>query len=269
MNNQPKGNIKTVQFKNNLQTLRNLFHSRKYKNKGTRVNKNTNKGTRVNKNTRRTFVGHKKGNFFFTSIPPEIRSQFQYDEESLYSITDERTANKITEALLKLKGINKHKTITDMTACVGGNVLSFAKSFSHVNAIELDKVRCDMLINNVKTVSGYSNVNFFCGNGIDVIRSGKTRQDIIFADPPWGGMEYINKNYVSLSLKNDMGNEYDLSDLVKEMLKYAKYIAFKVPINFDVIHFNEKINSRTGYHVLTIKNLRRMHLYVISKIKRY
>ena len=33
-------------------------------------------------------------------------------------------------------------TITDATACVGGNTISFSKQFANVNAVELDRDRC-------------------------------------------------------------------------------------------------------------------------------
>ena len=37
----------------------------------------------------------------------------------------------------------------DLTACVGGNVLSFSKSFSKVYGIEMDATRHAMLQNNI------------------------------------------------------------------------------------------------------------------------
>jgi hypothetical protein len=40
-------------------------------------------------------------------------------------------------------------TMTDGTACVGGNVVSFAKAFKHVHAVEIDRTRFDMLARNV------------------------------------------------------------------------------------------------------------------------
>ena len=47
--------------------------------------------------------------------------------------------------------------MTDGTACVGGNVLSFARKFPQVNAVELSAQRAEMLKHNV-SVAGVDSV---------------------------------------------------------------------------------------------------------------
>eukprot|EP00953_Heterococcus_sp_UTEX-ZZ885_P009792 5734-Heterococcus_DN1.PRE.4 len=57
----------------------------------------------------------------------ERRSQLRFDATALYSVTDQRTADQITDILLALPGVDCDTTpMIDGTACVGGNVISFA-----------------------------------------------------------------------------------------------------------------------------------------------
>ena len=45
-------------------------------------------------------------------MPKHLRRQIQMDEVSQYSVTDDRTADKITELILKLPGITGASTVT-------------------------------------------------------------------------------------------------------------------------------------------------------------
>jgi predicted RNA methylase len=120
----------------------------------------------------------------------EKRAKMQMDEEAWYSVTDQRTAERTSKLLLKLDGITAESTITDGTACVGGNVMSFANYFAKVQAVELDSSRFQMLRNNLKIV-GATNVE--CYNDDFTTNFHRLKQDIIFMDPPWGGPEYRNQ----------------------------------------------------------------------------
>mmetsp|Transcript_18115 Transcript_18115/g.39353 ORF Transcript_18115/g.39353 Transcript_18115/m.39353 type:complete len:248 (+) Transcript_18115:823-1566(+) len=88
------------------------------------------------------------------------------DEVATFSVTDMRTAERMTEELLNLEGITEMSKITDCTACVGGNTLSFARAFRHVNAVELDPMRCAMLRNNLSICIRHAHVQICdgCGN---------------------------------------------------------------------------------------------------------
>jgi 16S rRNA G966 N2-methylase RsmD len=217
-----------------------------------------------NTKTRKIYEGHRKGNFFFSNIPKKTRNRFLYDDEALFSITDSRTSKIITHELLSLKNITRESTVTDMTACVGGNVISFSQYFSNVNAIEIDHERFKMLKHNVNLVSKKHNVNFFEGNGIDIILNHETKQDIIFMDPPWGGKNYSSKSQISLFLTDDEGHEYNICDLIIILLQYAKYIAIKVPVNFNINELKQILKNNKRKIVLSNTNLRKMHLYIIA-----
>lgn len=68
-----------------------------------------------------------KWNYLFGNLSKNKREQILMDKVSTFSITNYKTADKISDILLSLKGININSTILDGTACVGGNTISFAK----------------------------------------------------------------------------------------------------------------------------------------------
>ena len=218
------------------------------------------------RNGRKTYKNHPKSNFFFSRYPPEIRKKIMYDDEALFSVTDSRSADKITEILSKLDGISNSSVITDMTACVGGNSISFSDKFRKVNSIELDDKRYELLKYNIHNVLGINNVDFYNGNGIDLIINNQTHQDIIFMDPPWGGTNYQKSNTLRLYLSNSSGINYDMGELTLMLLRKAKYVALKVPVNFDMDYFREVVN-KNAHIVSEISSLRKMKLIIVGKKK--
>ena len=50
-------------------------------------------------------------------------------------------------------------SVTDGTACCGGNAISFLSAFAHVTAVEIDEERCDDLVHNLE-VLGHSPSTF-------------------------------------------------------------------------------------------------------------
>jgi hypothetical protein len=192
-----------------------------------------------------------KKDFFFRYVPPETRDQLVLDHEASYSVTDQVTADKITRDILQF--VSQDATITDGTACVGGNTYSFAKSFERVHAIELDPKRYVYLKHNM-TVLGLNNVTCTCGDAN--IECCKYYQDVVFLDPPWGGPEYKSRSNIQLYLSNK-----NLTEVCTDISLYCKYIALKVPINFKVDMFDDDVKDvlkRVYYNT----NLRKMHLII-------
>lgn len=192
-----------------------------------------------------------KRDFYFRHVPPELRAQLVLDHEASYSVTDQVTADKITKDIRLF--VSSNATITDGTACAGGNTYSFAKTFKQVNAIEIDPDRFSYLVNNI-SILGTSNVNYICG---DVYKEcPKQYQDVLFLDPPWGGPDYKNNLNIRLYLSNK-----ELSEICIDLSLYCKYIALKVPINFRVDIFDDAVKNvleRVHYNT----SLRKMHLII-------
>jgi hypothetical protein len=167
----------------------------------------------------------------FHNVPPHIRRRIKYDREAEWSVTNASIADHMTERILKFA--SPEDTITDFTACIGGNVMSFAKRFAHVNAIEFNDTRFSYLKHNVDLL-GFKNVTTVHGNALDEVP--KLRQRVLFCDLPWGGPEYWQKDRINLFLNGDNG-PVNLIDICKKFKPHCQFMALKVPENFDLPKF--------------------------------
>lgn len=184
-------------------------------------------------------------------------NRLQVTDEALYSITRPVQASQIEHILLThLKEIGKTPTqctITDATACVGGDTLHFARTFKHVQSVEINPEHCRMLRNNI-SVYNRKNVTVYCRDYLKVAE--QLKQDVIFMDPPWGGPSYKNKKKVWLAL-----SDVSLPNIVQSIAQTASLIVLKVPINFDVSHILNK-GYQKGKSVL----FRSLHVYHLNKM---
>lgn len=147
-----------------------------------------------------------------------------YEQKTIFSTSGQ--SKQINELILKF--VNKESTITDATACIGGNSIFFCKDFKFVNCIEIDNKISDILKLNLKI---YDNYNIFnCSfNLLKYI----IKQDVIFFDPPWGGHGYKNKKNIDLFL-----DKINILDIINTLYNNCSLIVLKVPNNFNF----EKIN---------------------------
>lgn len=199
-----------------------------------------------------------KLDYFFSNIPINLRQQLHADEQALYSITEHNSAEAISKYILDLPGITKESTISDLMACVGGNTSNFAKHFSHVNAVELDDNRFNMLKNNVSVIVKNNNVSFIKGDLTKEVP--KLKQDVIFIDPEWGGMNYNQSEHLELFINN-----VPLFVVVKDLLKHSKYVVIKIPTIFDRISFENNMKACATITYET-KNLKRMEIAIVKPL---
>jgi 16S rRNA G966 N2-methylase RsmD len=193
-----------------------------------------------------------KKDFLFRFVDPKIRADMLFDDEALYSTTDQLTADKITKDILKF--ISKDALIIDGTACVGGNTYSFGQTFRKVIAYELDPKRALYLAHNMKLL-GLTNVECIHGDILDHI-SFEQNPECIFLDPPWGGPEYKQKERVQLCL-----SQKTLPEVCEKLAHFTNYIAIKVPTNFDEFQFQIDCNTVLEL-VCRNTQLRKMHLLI-------
>jgi|GEM_PF-2548422 len=196
-----------------------------------------------------------KRDFLFRYVPVDQRYAIRYDDEALYSTTDQVTANKIAKEILRF--VSKDSIVTDATACIGGSALALSKCFKIVYAIELDKDRYELLNYNMKLLKC---TNVICINNDALKQCEILRQDIIFLDPPWGGPEYKKETSIDLFISN-----IPFYEICITLSKVCKFIVIKVPVNFNQKSFIEKTNS---YLKLIYKNekLRKMHLLIFNVV---
>jgi len=156
------------------------------------------------------------------------KAGIQMDEVATFSVTDSRIADEMSQVLRRLPGIREASSIMDATACVGGNTVSFARSFRAVTAIELDPQRCDMLRNNLSVCkedflcSEVSIHNGDCTHLSEELPS----HDIVFVDPPWGGVGCSQQQEVRLTLSGT-----PLHAFCRLLATRSRYIVIKVPPN--------------------------------------
>jgi len=178
-------------------------------------------------------IQYKWGAIFYNYSPAQ-RALLALDEVSMYSITDTRSANNTSRILQQLVG--DRAVITDGCAAAGGNVLSFAQHFRQVQAVELDPQRYSLLEHNVKALGLTDTVTTHHGDFLEKLI--ELKQDVVFLDPPWGGKSYAENDTVDLTFSG-----LPLSELCERLKPHARYIALKLPLNFNFEGFKRAITS--------------------------
>jgi len=201
-----------------------------------------------------------KLDWFFKGYKIKKGYKLQADKEAMYSITQSGIAQQISNDIKRIfPRINKNSIITDLTACVGGNTINFAKNFKFVNAIEIDDEKFKMLINNASAIGVSDNINFINNDGTVFVK--ELIHDVVFIDPPWGGVYYKSNNVINLML-----NDRFIEDIIiNDIMDTTNYIVIKVPVNFDINNFNSKIKNYFKVQKIPIKN-KMIILYLTKKL---
>lgn len=197
-----------------------------------------------------------KRDYLFSSVPESVRWKIQVDEVALYSITEGRLAEQQSELFAGI--IGEAATITDATACVGGNTISFAHHFAHVNSVELSAQRSRMLQNNVDVVGLHDKVTVY--NGDYTVLMNTLVQDAVFFDPPWGGPDY----YKSTALDMFLG-PHNIIDIIRKLLdeQRATFIFMKAPLNYNERDLRQKL---ADVAVITKHMMHKMQIFVIKAL---
>jgi len=161
-------------------------------------------------------------NFF-----PSNNDKIRIDTVGKYSITLPNKTQIITNLIAKYMNTSD-LVITDAMACVGGDTLTFSKTFTKVNACELDAVRFEYLKHNMELFE-CENITFINNNYLDIFD--KITQDVIYIDPPWGGPEYKKKDKIKIKF-----GEKTLEDICDSIVekKLCKLLVLKLPYNYDL-----------------------------------
>lgn len=156
-------------------------------------------------------------------------SKLQLTPEGTYSVTRRRDADHILSIMASNIGNLKDKSITDATACVGGDTINFALNFREVHSIEYSKENFDALSNNVN-VYGVTNVSLYLG---DCMKLYNWASDVLYIDPPWGGPNYRNLGRVELFLDSTRLDVW-LEDVLSGPYR-PSFVFLKVPSNYNSI----------------------------------
>jgi len=190
----------------------------------------------------------------------ELSGKLLIDDESIHYISVREYAEKISNIIkthmeqLDIDDI----IVSDATAGVGGDTISFAKNFYHVYSIEIDKTRVEYLKNNI-TVYNCDNVTVYNDSCLNVIQTIEDH-NVIFVDPPWGGIDY--KKYVDLRLFLDIEpiENLCLKWMDQSYMKHVpRLIVFKLPKNYDIAYFYKTMKDKKLYYY----DLKKMIILVI------
>lgn len=176
------------------------------------------------------------------------------DDVSIYSVTPCSQASDIADIIKNYYG--KDITITDMTACVGGDVMSFAKLFKNVNAIEICKERYNFLKHNID-INKYDNVKCYLGDSLEIIKD--LEQDVIYIDMPWNGRSYKYKKSVDLFMSS-----IPSYDICNSLYNKSKCIVMKIPNNFHIKKFQRKVKHTEMY----MYRFEKMKILVLNNSKK-
>jgi hypothetical protein len=183
-------------------------------------------------------------------FPETNYDKIQYDKEGLYSITNYKEADIISSIIKNNFEVNKNIRIFDGTGGLGGNTFSFSKNFKSVTTVEINKERCNMLMNNVGLYK-LSNVNIINSDSVEFILLNKDKYDVYFFDPPWGGPDYKKQKNIRFKM-----GQYNLDNLVEKFdVNANKLILFKLPFNYDFSEFNSfnyKLYQVNKYYIIVI-----------------
>ena len=184
-------------------------------------------------------------------------SKLRIDKVGEYSISIPEDAQKTSKIILQIIN-NNDIIITDATAGVGGNSISFADNFKLVNSIELDPNRFEYLKNNL-SIYKLKNIKLYNSDFLQIISL--LKQDVVFIDPPWGGKDYKSKGEIILNVSN-----IPLEKICNDILynNYAKMVVLKLPINYNTKYLNKNIKYVTHYYKLRNK----MNLVCITNNKK-
>ena len=167
--------------------------------------------------------------------------------EGLYSVTKRIDGERLIAFLNGMIPDIRKQTITDATACVGGDTLLFSLHFKKVESIEWKRHNMAALQNNVE-VFGAGNVVLHEG---DATRVFNWKTDVLYVDPPWGGPDYRKLQNLELFI-----GSYRLDKWIEEILKRSerpKTVVLKLPRNYNFARLNFLPNVESS-HFYRIRN---------------
>jgi 16S rRNA G966 N2-methylase RsmD len=188
-------------------------------------------------------LNYEQVNEVFPNITIDNYDKIKFTEESIYSVSKIDGANRLIE-IIKDNMKTSDIVVTDGTANIGSDTISMAHEFNKINAIEYDKDNYEALKNNVKVLN-IKNIKLYQGDTNEIIKD--IEQDVLYVDPPWGGVDYKKENRLKLYMDKKELSQFYLDN--KD--KFKLFIA-KVPKNYDINGFiiKTKINKVNIYTFL-------------------
>lgn len=200
---------------------------------------------------------------FRKTTDTSIYNKLLVNKEIVFSLTTEAHFKQILKGLQEFAISNglsiiadvNGTNVTDATAGGGGMVINLLGIAKTINAVELNPINFRALEHNVRLYPQQgTEVRFYNTSFLNLNLSG----DILFIDPPWGGVEYEKQNKVKLYLDNK-----DLNDIIIDKLLSFTIIVAKVPNNYDFEAFYRVMDEgKVKYRVMSVGKDRYKVIYV-------
>jgi len=205
---------------------------------------------------------------YFPIFNNEDIRNFKMSDRSIYSTAllfdGEKTAKLIKQILQECFPTTSYFTILDACSNVGGNALWFARYFSRVTAVEIDKNECSRLTQNLIHVYKFPNVDVYCDNTLRILSQPNVKWNAIFFDPPWGGPCY--KEIGKLILGLDGFNVCDIIDWCLDQ-SIADCVVLRHPINADTTTRNKKLKTVSFTRKKSMRMLYQLSFWIHPSLK--
>jgi len=186
---------------------------------------------------------HKEANFVSRAIANFFRGG-RNDPFTLTETTPKGSLRK-SASMGTMSLVSSPITITDATAHIGGNTISFGLNGFKVNAVEKDPMTYEILKHNMG-VYGLPTDNTICADYLEVYKT--LRQDVLYLDPPWG------KRYKEARILDLYLGQTNIADLCADIMgnpedeakpQLASLIVLKLPANYNLPNLIAKMPNRT------------------------
>jgi len=178
---------------------------------------------------------NKNKKLFFPDQEGLDKTKLKLTNIGVYSIVQKSTTDKILEVIKKRFKKTNNLILTDANGGMGGIAIHLHSYFKTIKIVEVVKSHQKVIEQNLE---GYQikNYKLYKNNYLDIMN--KLKQDIIFFDPPWGGVDYKKFSSLKLGLDN-----IDMSCIIKKLLENnkAKMIILRIPSNFDIYNFKKLV----------------------------
>jgi hypothetical protein len=179
-------------------------------------------------------------------------------KEGVYSYTKREDGVKTIQFLKRFINSLHTRSVLDGTACVGGDTIMFGLNCRVVHAIEMDSENWNALQHNVNLYD-LKNVHLHKGDTTSIYS--EYPSDILYLDPPWGGLGYKQKDMVDLYLGDTRVDEF-LQDsvLAKDSAWRPQWIILKLPFNYNW----ERLTALDGLEAMHILKIRKYRIVVLK-----
>jgi hypothetical protein len=186
--------------------------------------------------------------------------------EGSYSITRRRDAERIMIVLSNIFKDTSKLTITDATACIGGDTLNFALKFGHVHSIELSEENFEALENNVQAYNLH-NVTLYQG---DCTKLFNWNTNVLYIDPPWGGKDYKKHKELDLFVGKTPGLLARRSPVKKKQAGlHCSETSFQLQFQAPQLFVEHRVHSTVSNPKLFYYSYYRAQTYKIKSSKSF